>query len=158
MAKNHKKTRKPFVEVFFEQVRQHLDFLLTEHNFTGPEQQEISPALGMLFPSVTYHSPSLTVRTYLDLAYASDPSYVGTRLVRDVDANRVTADLDRVYVAAGLGPVQHVGSSARTVQAMARSVASHGAALRQVLPLLLGPHGDSLLRGIPLPPARDRQR
>jgi hypothetical protein len=56
MAKNHKKTRKPFVEVFFEQVRQHLDFLLTEHNFTGPEQQEISPALGMLFPSVTYHS------------------------------------------------------------------------------------------------------
>lgn len=46
MAKNHNKTRKPFVEVFFEQVRQHLDFLLTEHDFTGPEQQEISPRLG----------------------------------------------------------------------------------------------------------------
>ena len=54
MAKHHKKTRKPFVEVFFEQVRQQLDFLLTEHDFTGPEQQEISPASGMLFPSVTY--------------------------------------------------------------------------------------------------------
>jgi energy-coupling factor transporter ATP-binding protein EcfA2 len=98
------------------------------------------------------------VRTYLDLAYASDPSYVGTWLVRDVDAKRVTADLDKVYVTAGLRPVQHVGSSARTVQSMAKSVASHGVALRQVLPLLLGPHGDSLLRGIPLPPARDRQR
>jgi hypothetical protein len=112
----------------------------------------------MLFPSVTYRSPSLTVRTYLDLAYASDPSYVGTRLVREVDGKRVTADLGEVYVAAGLGPVQHVGSSARAVQAMAKSVASHGAALRRVLPLLLGPHGDSLLRGIPLPPAWDRRR
>ena len=44
------------------------------------------------------------------------------------------------------------------MQAMAKSVASHGAALRQALPLLLGSHGDSLLRGVPLPPARDHQR
>jgi hypothetical protein len=158
MAKNHKKTHKPFVEVFFEQVRQHLDFLLTEHDFAGPEQQEISPASGMLLPSVTYSSPSLTVRTYLEEASASDPSYVETRLVRGVDAERVTADLGEVYVAAGLGPVQHVGSSVRTMQAMAKSVASHGVALRQVIPLVLGRHGDSLLRGIPVPPARNRRR
>ncbi len=75
-----------------------------------------------------------------------------------MDAERVAADLSEVYAAAGLGPVQHVGSSARTVQAMAKSVASHGAALRRVLPLLQGPHGDALLRGVPLPPAPDRQR
>jgi hypothetical protein len=158
MAKHHKKTREPFVEVFFEQVRQQLDFLLRQHDFTGPEQQEISPVSGMLFPSVTYHSPSLTVRTYLDLAYGSDPSYVGTRLVGEVDGKPVTVDLSEVYVAAGLGPVQRVGSSARTVQAMTKSVASHGPALRRVLPLLLGPHGDSLLRGVPLLPAWDRRR
>lgn len=63
-----------------------------------------------------------------------------------VEDLRLSAELSCLYVEASLGPAQHVRLAARTSHSMQQSVASQVKALRSVLPVVMGPERDRLLR------------
>jgi hypothetical protein len=66
-------------------------------------------------------------------------AYVGERTPR--------ASLECLYVAAGLAPAQRVRQIARTLHSLDRAVESQSSALRELLPVLVGPGGQALLLG-----------
>jgi hypothetical protein len=130
------------LETFPDEVRRHFDFLVTEHDFTGPvEDDRPSPLDGHL----TYAATTLLVTVGLALGPASDQN-VETGLTLSTPTARIQVYLGELFAAAGLGPVSRVPIGAQTRRAMAKSIAAQGAALRQVLPMVLGPDGASLMR------------
>ena len=115
---------------FLEEVQAAFTFL-TADGFLGPE---VGDAV------VIYHSAMLSIDVGLDPregVVTTARGIVGERHLR--------AGPSCLYVASGLGPAQHVKTVARTAHALRTSVASQSAALRMLLPRLLGTDRDTLL-------------
>ena len=130
------------LRTFPDEVRCQFDFLVKEHGFTGPiEDERPSPLDGY----IRYSSPTLIVTVGLALGPASDQN-VETGLTLNTATERIHVYLGELFAAAGLGPVNRVPIGAQTRHAMAKSIGAHGAALRQVLPIVLGPNGTVIMR------------
>jgi len=130
------------LRTFPDEVRCQFDFLVKEHGFTGPiEDERPSPLDGY----IRYSSPTLIVTVGLALGPASDQN-VETGLTLITAAERIRVYLGEVFAAGGMGPVNRVLIGAQTRRAMAKSIGAQAAALRQVLPVVLGPDGAALMR------------
>jgi hypothetical protein len=85
------------------------------------------------------------VTAELILGFAGEEE-VDTGLVLRTADQVIAADVRHVAAAAGLGPAQHISSSARTATQMGGSLAAQAAALRQLVSLLNGESGAALMR------------
>jgi hypothetical protein len=117
-------------ETLWEQGPSAFAFLAQEWGFTGPERTD---------EGIAYHRPGLHVTVQL-WEWENETGFTTT--VRGVD--RLTgaehsASLGCLYVACGLGPLQHVPETAGGGHTISKRIAQHAAALRGVLPALDGP-------------------
>ena len=111
--------------------------LAQDWGFTGPERTNAG---------IAYHRPELHVTIEL-WAWKNEAGF--TTHVCGVD--RVTgvehsASLGCLYVACGLGPLQHVPETAGGGHTISKRIAQHAAALQRLMPYLDGPAVAELLR------------
>jgi hypothetical protein len=112
-------------------------FLAQEWGFTGPEHTD---------QGIAYHRPNLHVTVEL-WAWKNEAGF--TTSVWGVDRRTGAqhwASLGCLYVACGLGPLQHVPETAGGGHAISKRIAQHAGALRRVMPYLTGPSVAELLR------------
>jgi hypothetical protein len=108
---------------FRETVKEYFGFLVTEAGFLGPEIQS---------DRAFYYSPEVSI----EVVYDEHSRYAMTIASGIVDERNVRAELSCLYVRAGLGPAQRVGSSARTSHALRKALVGQAAALRELMPML----------------------
>jgi hypothetical protein len=109
-------------------------FLVEDAGFCGPEST--THGLG-------FHRPGLHVEVWF-LPGREAEVVTRVELVSAGGAKVQSAWLERLYVAAGCGPAQHVPQTAPTMLAALKRVREHAAALRRLLPFLLGPQAEDL--------------
>jgi hypothetical protein len=124
------------VETLWERGPAAFAFLVEEWGFDGPERTGAG---------IAYHRPDLHVTVEL-WAWKHEAGFSTGVVGVDPGGARHSAELDCLYVACGLGPLQHVPGNAGGGHTIAKRVAQHAAALRRVLPHLTGPGGHDLLR------------
>ena len=82
----------------------------------------------------------------VEVLYDDRDGRVITQVRAGVDDWTPVAGLSCLYVAAGLGPAQHIRDIARTRRLLPAVLATHADALRRLLPVLAGERGPALLR------------
>lgn len=110
------------LEVFERCVADDFAFLTSSLGFLGPERQ---PGIAV------FYAPEVSIEVALD-----PRDGVLTLLVGHVGERTYRAELSCLYVAAGLGPAQHVRRSATSTHTLTQSLASQAAALAKLLPNL----------------------
>ena len=118
---------------FLSQAESTFAFLTVDEAFLGPERR---------MDGLAYHSPSLEVDVMLDPREQAIVTLVRA-LVGDF---HLRAELSCLYSEAGLGAAQDVKRTARTSHSLQRSLMSQSTALKRLLPVLVGPRRDRLLR------------
>jgi hypothetical protein len=124
-------------ETIWEQGPSAFAFLVEEWGFTGPERTD---------QGIADHRPKLHV-TVEHWAWRHEAGFATT--VQGVDrrtGTEHTASLGCLYVACGLGPLQHVPETAGGSHTISKRIAQHAGALQRVMPYLDGPSGAELLR------------
>lgn len=131
---------------FRDQVHDLFAFLVTEAGFTEPHD-----TVGVFADdSVEYRRDDL----HIEIAHFTlrEPE-VATTVWKPTPpgdpgaaAQRRSAELCCLYVAADCGPPQDVPGTAPNPRTVTKRLHQHAAALRRVLPLLAAPHLDELLR------------
>ncbi len=121
---------------FAEEVSARFEFLVQEFGAVGPV------ASNWLAPSVEYDGSGF------DYSITLDEGNVIVSVSRPTPENSsyVAADLREVVAAAGLAPRQAVQISARTTQALLKSLDSQAHWVRIAHPLVMGEGGVDLLR------------
>jgi hypothetical protein len=108
-------------------------FLTKEEGFIGPDR---------VAGGVVYHSPKLQI----DVLFDEREKAIVTLARAFVDDLNLRANLSCLYATAGLGPAQEVKRTARPAHTLQRSMASQSAVLRKLLPTLMGPSRDRLMK------------
>jgi hypothetical protein len=113
--------------VFGQEVERQFGFL-ADDRFAGPFVGD-----GV----VEFVSDEMVIGVYLEPRYGE--------VVTVVSARGFRAGLSCLYVAAGLGPAQAIGNTARTRHSLTKTVASNALALQVLLPRLETAEGQRLL-------------
>jgi hypothetical protein len=130
-------------EIVRRDGREQFAFLL-EHGFTGPAETADSIVTGLEYRrdrividlwSIGGIEPEVTTRVYV-LTASGAVSRAGAR----------GASLSCLYVAFGRGKPQDVPENAPTLKTVAKRIVQHAAALRVLLPDVLGPGIDEAVR------------
>jgi hypothetical protein len=124
-------------ETIWDQGPSAFAFLLDQWGFEGPERTE---------EGIAYHRSDLHVTVEL-WAWRNEAGF--TTMVRGVDQRSGVqhwASLGCLYVACGLGPLQHVPENAGGGHTISKRITQHAGALRRVMPDLDGPMMADLLR------------
>ncbi|MEU0648003.1 hypothetical protein [Streptomyces umbrinus] len=122
-------------EAFLAEVGVEFAFLVEDAGFSGPEPTDN----GLLF-----HGVGLDVQVWFLDGHEPEVTTLVTPAASDgVKARGVW--LDQLYVASGCGPAQDVPGSAPTRRATLKRVHQHAAALRRLVPQLLGAEGSQLI-------------
>jgi hypothetical protein len=124
-------------QTIWEQGPNAFAFLLKEWGFEGPERTD---------EGIAYHRPDLHV-TVERWAWKNEAGF--TTEVRGMDRRTGAqhwASLGCLYVACGLGPLQHVPETVGGGHTISKRIAQHAGALRRVMPYLNGPTVAELLR------------
>ena len=119
-------------EAFIDSAMAHFDFLVKEHGFVGPLVDR---------NSVSFSSN----RFVIEIVYDSRDGRVITRVKADAGNRRPHASLDCLYVEAKLGPAQQIKDIARSTHSLVKALGSQASALVDLMPILNGPWGLSLL-------------
>jgi hypothetical protein len=123
-------------EVVRHEGREQFAFLVSDSGFAGPEETE---------RGLVYRRGRLWIE--LRLVGPREPEVDTTvRLEGGSGALGRWASLDCLYVAFGCGTLQDVPGSAATLRTVAKRVRQHAAALHRVLPALLAPGADEVMR------------
>jgi hypothetical protein len=124
-------------ETIWEEGPDAFAFLVQKWGFTEPERTDAG---------IAYHRPELHVTVELR-AWKNEADF--TTHVWGVD-RRTTAEhsalLGCLYVACGLGPLQHVPENAGGGHTISKRIAQHAAALQRLMPYLDRPAVAELLR------------
>jgi hypothetical protein len=124
-------------QTIWEQGPSAFAFLLEEWGFQGPERTD---------EGIAYHRPDLHVTVEL-WAWKNEAGF--TTSVRGLDRRTGAqhwASLGCLYVACGLGPLQHVPENAGGGHTISKRIVQHAGALRRVMPYLHGATVAELLR------------
>jgi hypothetical protein len=123
---------------FASEVRRHFQFLVDEYDMAGPEYSEL------LLPAVYYERPELRIGVFLEHGDGA------TRLLVNIDLPeadwRASADLPDLVEAAVFAPRHQVPGRVHTSEILHDTLDQNATWLRRLLPLLLGPDGEALLR------------
>lgn len=118
------------LEILWQQGAAAFAFLCEEFDFDGPERTE---------DGIAYHRPDM----HIDVgtwAWKHEASFdTGIRRVDRRTGEQTSADLGDLYVAAGLGPAQHVPGNVGGGRTVVKRIAQHATALRRLMPYLTGP-------------------
>jgi hypothetical protein len=124
---------------FETEVRRHFQFLITSYDMTDPEYREF------LLPCVHYRRPGLRIQVTLQVGDGA-----GTQITVGVSLpNRnwpAHADLPDLVEAAAFAPRHLVSGKAHTPDAARTTLKENTAWLERLMPLLLGPDADTLVR------------
>ena len=124
-------------EMIWEQGPEAFAFLVDAWGFEGPERTE---------DGIAYHRPGLHVTVEL-WWWKNETGFTTT--VQGVDKRtgaQHSASLSCLYVACGLGPLQHVPETAGGGHTITKRIAQHADALGRVMPCLDRPQVADLLR------------
>jgi hypothetical protein len=118
------------VEIIWKNGDAAFAYLVRNWNFLGPERTD---------SGIAYHRPDLHVAIGV-WAWKNEAGF-DTRLrwTDPATGQQHRAGLDDLYVAAGLGPHQHVPGAIGGGRTIAKRVAKHADALRQLMPYLHKP-------------------
>ncbi|MFF4302607.1 hypothetical protein [Streptomyces sp. NPDC001601] len=122
-------------DAFRAEARVEFAFLVEDAGFSGPEQTDV----GLLF-----HSSDLDVEVWFLDRHEPTAATLVTPVAPDGARTRGVW-LDELYVLSGYGPAQDVPDSAPTRRATLKRVHQHAAALRRLMPQLLGADGAQLI-------------
>jgi hypothetical protein len=119
-------------EAFIDSAIAHFDFLVKEHGFVGPLVDRNSVSFS-------------TNRFVIEILYDWRDGRVITKVKADVGNRHPRASLDCLYVEAKLGPAQQIKDIARSTHSLVKALGSQASALVELMPILNGPWGSSLL-------------
>lgn len=123
-------SKKAFAQVqraFPDEAARAFEFLSTEHGFAGPQPQ------GVVLPVISFAGSRLRYRIMLD----PDEMSVLTRIDLDLDGTtRLTADLEDLVQAAGIGARNQVARTAHSMHGLQKALQSQANYARAVQPRL----------------------
>lgn len=119
-------------EGFGYEAERTFGFLVEAHGFAPPQHRS---------GAATFTGPELV----LEVRYDERSKYLTTTATALIEGRGVSSELSCLYEHAGLGAPERIGRLAVTPAALAGALLTHAAAVRELLPALLGPARDRLL-------------
>lgn len=119
-------------ESFAYEAERTFGFLVEAHGFAPPRHTG---------GSAVFVSDQLVV----EVSYDARSKYVTTTATALIEGRDVSSELSCLYEHAGLGAPERIGRLAVTAAALSGALLTHAAAVRELLPTLLGPARDRML-------------
>jgi hypothetical protein len=125
------------LEIVWQQGAAAFAFLVADYGFEGPECTD---------DGIAFHRPDMHVGTQIWAWKREAGIDTGVRWTDPTSGDQHAANLECLYVTAGLGPSQHVPGNLGGGHTVAKRVDEHARALRRLMPYLTGTAAAELYR------------